>query len=116
QKPRIWIPEWATHIDIVGHFSGVYFHRGASTADTVAGIRTGFGAEGAQNGILIEDVDEEGGRKHYSVVGDHEIPLALRDSWQDVNLQGLRTAGSGSWWADYQTSIAVDIAVTERAV
>lgn len=116
QRPTIWVPEWATHLTIVGHYSGVYFHRGASTDDTVAGIRTGFGTGAGENGILIEDVDQEGGRKHYVVVGDHEVSPDRRGSFQQINLQATRTAGSGSWWADYQTSIMIDVEFTERAV
>lgn len=116
QRPTVWVPEWATHLNIVGHYSGVYFHRGADQEDTIAGIRTGFGSGTGENGILVEGIEEEAGRKHYVVVGDHEVSPDRRGSLQLVNVQAVRSSGRGSWWADYQTSIALDIEFTERAV
>jgi hypothetical protein len=116
QRPQIFVPEWATHMDVVGHYSGVYYERGGSTEDTVAGIRTGFGTGGAENGIIIADVTDTFGRFHYTVVGDHAVDASQRGTTQLVNLQALRTRGTGSWYADYQTSINVDIQFTEQAV
>ena len=114
QRPLVWVPEWATHMNIVGLFSGVYYVKYVNT-DTVAGIRTGFADSPAQHGIIIEDGNSAGGRFHYSVVGDHEVPAAKRGTYQYVDLEGVRTAGTGFWYSDYQTSISIDVQFTERA-
>lgn len=109
ERPLIWVPEWATHLDVVAHFPGVYFDAG--TTETAAGVRTGFGTLGSQNGILVAD---QSGRGHYSVVGSHYVEPSQRGTYQYLNIQGVRSSGDGLWWADYQTSVLVDYQLTER--
>lgn len=102
QRPMLRVPSWATRLDVVAHFSGVEF---IGTSKTVAGIRSGFGAQGAQNGIMIAD---KAGRGHYTAVGSHSVLPEQRNTLQALNLQAQRTSGTGTWQADYQSSIAID--------
>lgn len=111
ERPRVWVPEWATQLQIVINISGAYFIPGTST-DTVLGFRTGFGAEGAQHGIAI---GEEKGRFHYSIVGTHHVPTSRRGTDQLINIQANQTRGNGGFWADYQTSVSLDYEFSERA-
>ncbi|MFC3299645.1 hypothetical protein FJV46_10720 [Arthrobacter agilis] len=103
QRPILQVPEWATRLDVVAHLSGIEF---IGTTKTVAGIRSGFGAEGAENGIIIAD---KAGRGHYTVVGTHQVLAAQRGTRQALNLQGVRSSGTGSWQADYQSAVAIDV-------
>jgi hypothetical protein len=112
QRPTLDVPEWATKLDVVAHYSGVHFTM-SGTADTVAGIRTGLGSNAADNGILIADTT---GRGHYTLVGSHAISAAQRGTSQTLNLQAVRSAGAGIWRADYQTSIVIDWQFTEAPV
>lgn len=114
ERPIIWTPEWATKLDVVVHISGAYYvHSGETSAESVAGVRTGFGAEGSQNGILIAGAT---GRGHYVVAGSHGVSDARRGSYQTLNVQAVRSAGAGNWWADYQTSVVIDYQFSEATV
>lgn len=115
QRPLIRVPSWATNLDIVAHISGALYTKG-SAADFVAGIRTGFGTTlPAENGIIIQDAEDTGGRYHYSLVGNHKIPAEMRGTDQYLNLQAVRTAGTGNLYADYQTSVIIDWEFSEVA-
>lgn len=116
QRPAVQVPEWATRIDIVIHISGALFTKSGSTADTVAGVRTVFGTTTpAENGILIQDVSDTDGRYHYTVIGSHTIPASMRGTTQYIEPQAVRSAGTGNWYADYQTSVVVDWQFSEGA-
>lgn len=112
-RPNLEVPTWATQLDIVGQFSGIWY-TSANANDSVAGIRAGLGSSVAENGIIIENVN--GARAHYSVMGKHAIPANLRGTTQPLNLQAQRTVGTGMWYADYQSSIAIDYQFTEVPV
>jgi hypothetical protein len=115
QRPNVLVPSWATRVDIVAHLSGVKFVQSAG-AMTTAGIRTGFGSTlPAQNGIIVQDSTDSSGRYHYTLIGTHLIDSTLRDTYQYINLQAVRTAGSGVWSADYQTSVVIDWEFSEGA-
>lgn len=115
QRPLVAVPDWATRVDIVAHLSGVAFAQTAG-AQTVAGIRTGFGSTlPAQNGIIVQDSGDSSGRYHYTLIGTHLIDSTLRGTNQYINLQAWRTAGSGMWTADYQTSVVIDWEFSEGA-
>lgn len=115
QRPLVSVPEWATRLDIVAHLSGVKYTKGGAS-DSVAGIRTGFAnTTPGQNGILIQDAEDTGGRYHYSLVGYHVVDASLRGTDQYINLQAVRSAGTGLWTADYQTSIVIDWEFSEGA-
>ncbi|WAB10793.1 minor tail protein [Arthrobacter phage Tuck] len=117
QRPAVDVPTWATRIDIAVHMSGILFMKGGSTVDSVAGIRTVFGTTTpAENGILIQDVEDADGRYTYTLVGTHAIPASMRGTTQYIEPQGVRTAGAGNWYADYQSSIVVDWQFSEEAV
>ncbi len=111
QRPLLDVPSWATRLDVVAHFSGIQFIEpaGIDANPTVAGIRSGFGTEGSENGIIIADTP---GRGHYTVVGSHAVTAAQRGTQQLLNLQGFRTKNIGVFQADYQTSIAIDYQFT----
>jgi hypothetical protein len=116
QRPIVPVPEWATRLDIVAHMSGVKYTKGNGAADSVAGIRTGFGSSApSENGILIQDAEDDGGRYHYTLVGYHVIDASMRGTDQYLNLQAVRSAGTGIWTADYQTSLAIDWEFSEGA-
>ena len=115
QRPSVLVPSWATRVDIVAHLSGVKFVQSAG-ALTAAGIRTGFGSTlPAQNGIIVQDSTDSSGRYHYTLIGTHLIDSTLRDTYQYINLQATRSAGSGVWSADYQTSVVIDWEFSEGA-
>ncbi|UVF61143.1 minor tail protein [Arthrobacter phage Aoka] len=115
QRPLVPVPSWATRVDIVAHLSGVKFVQSGGAA-TTAGIRTGFGSSlPAQNGIIVQDAVDTSGRYHYTLVGTHIVDASMRGTDQYINLQGVRTAGSGLWTADYQTSIVIDWEFSEGA-
>lgn len=111
ERPRLLIPSWATQLQIVVSISGAYYVKGASV-DSVLGMRTGFGTTGSQNGIAIETTT---GRHHYTVVGTHPVPENVRGTEQLVNVQAQQTRGDGVFWADYQTSVAIDVEWSEVA-
>ncbi|WGH20309.1 minor tail protein [Arthrobacter phage MaGuCo] len=116
QRPLVEVPSWATKIDIVVHISGTLFMKSGSTADTVAGVRTVFGSTTpAENGILVQDVEDTDGRYHYTVIGSHAIPASMRGTSQYIEAQAVRTYGTGNWYADYQTSVVVDWQFSEGA-
>ena len=115
ERPVLYVPEWATNIDIVAHISGAKFEKGNS-ADFVAGIRTSFGNTlPSQNGIIVQDAGDTNGRYHYSLVGNHKIPAAMRGTDQYLNLQAQRTGSTGNVYADYQTSVIIDWEFSEVA-
>lgn len=112
ERPRIWVPEWATRLQVVVNISGAYFVEGVGHPFSRLGMRTGFGTDGAENGIAVET---NTGRHHYSVVGTHIVPLSRRGTEQLLNVQAVQTAGTGVFWADYQTSVSIDYEFSEVA-
>lgn len=106
QRPVLRVPPWATQLKVVAHFAGLEF---IGTSKTVAGIRSGFGANAAENGIITAD---KAGRGHYIAAGTHPVLPAQRNSLQTLNLQAVRSDGAGSWQADYQTMIVIDCEFT----
>lgn len=110
-RPVLSVPIWATQLQIVVSISGAYYIPGSST-DSVIGLRTGFVSDGAQNGIAIAEAK---GRYHYSVVGTHPVAESLRGTLQRINVQAFQSGGDGTFWADYQTSVAVDYEFSEVA-
>lgn len=111
-RPTIYIPEWANTLKVLVHMSGILY-RSASSARSVAGVRTGFGTEGSENGIIIEAGTGDK-RPHYTAAGSHEILEYQRGTDQAFNIQAVRTEGTGMWYADYQSVIAVDYSMTEK--
>lgn len=115
QRPVVAVPDWATRVDIVAHVSGVKFTK-VSAVDSLAGVRTGFGSSlPAQNGIIIQDAEDSGGRYHYTWIGTHLVDASMRGTDQFINLQAVRSGGTGLWVADYQTSIVIDWEFSEGA-
>lgn len=110
QRPTLFIPPWATTLKIVGHYGGIEYQ---GSALSVAGIRTGFGSEASENGIIVERTP---GRCHYTVSGTHAIPSNVRGTDQLINVQAMRTSGTGVWEADYQSQIVLDCELTETTV
>lgn len=110
QRPVMFIPPWGTVLKIVGHYGGIDYQ--GSTV-SVAGIRTGFGSEASENGIIIERTP---GRGHYTVSGTHNIPANMRGMDQLINVQAQRSSGTAVWEADYQSQIVIDCEVTEATV
>lgn len=116
QRPTVYVPEWATQLDIVAHLSGVIYRKGSTAADTAAGIRTGFAnTTPSQNGILVQDAEDSDNRYHYTVVGSHVVDATLRGTEQRINIQAYRSSGTGLWYGDYQTSVVIDWEFSEGA-
>lgn len=111
ERPSIYVPDWATQLQVVVHISGAQFVKGSSAISRL-GLRTGFGSTGSENGIAVETTT---GRHHYSVVGTHAIPASRRGAQQLLNVQAVQTAGDGVFWADYQTSVGIDYEFSEVA-
>ena len=111
ERPTLYVPEWATQIQVVVNVSGAYYVKGSS-AESVLGLRTGFGSLGSQNGIAVETTT---GRHHYSIVGTHAIPASRRGTEQLLNVQAQQTQGDGKFWGDYQTSVGIDYEFSEVA-
>lgn len=111
ERPTIQVPEWATQLQVVVNISGAFYEH-AGTVFSRLGLRTGFGTEGSQNGIAVED---NNGRHHYSVIGTHRIEESRRGTDQLLNIQAVQTAGIGTFWADYQTSVGIDYEFSEVA-
>lgn len=111
ERPTLQVPDWATQLQVVVNISGAYYVKGAS-ADSVLGLRTGFGVEGSQNGIAIETTT---GRHHYTVVGTHFVQEHRRGTAQLLNVQAQQTRGDGKFYGDYQTSVAIDFEFSEVA-
>lgn len=108
ERPVVEVPEWATKVRISCTMAGVRFSAPATGA-TVGGLRTGFGATPpGENTIMVEDIGSTAGRHLYAVIGTHDVPAAVRGTRQVINVQAARTAGTGQWLADYQTSILID--------
>lgn len=115
QRPIVAVPDWATKVDIVAHVSGVKYTK-VSAKDSIAGVRTGFGSSTpAENGIIIQDAEDTGGRYNYTWIGTHAVDSSMRGTDQYINLQAVRSAGNGLWVADYQTSIVIDWEFSEGA-
>lgn len=115
ERPMVFVPEWAEFVRISVTIMGAKFTPGS--IETVAGIRTGFGATTpGQNTIMVEDAASSAGRNLYAVVGTHRIPVAQRGQNQAINVQAAVSsgAGSGSWQADYQTSVLIDYEFSEE--
>lgn len=116
QQPQVYVPEWATRVDIVAHMSGVKYAKGDGAADSVAGIRTSFaGVLNVENGILVQDAADSGNRYSYTLIGTHLISAAQRDTTVALGLHGVRSGGTGLWWADNQTSVVIDWEFSEGA-
>lgn len=115
QRPLVTIPEWATRMDIVAHISGAKFTKGAGSADTVFGIKTNFVWGSSENSIIIQDAESTNGRNTYTMIGTHAIPAQYRGTEQRISLWALRSAGTGTLTADYQTAVNVDWEFSEGA-
>lgn len=110
ERPQVFVPRWATHLTLKADYGGIEF---IGTTRTVAGIRTGFGAEASENGIIIA---ETAGRGHYVVGAEHVVPDTLKGKFALINLQAMRSDGTGNLQADYQSTIILNYEFTERAV
>lgn len=116
QRPVVYIPDWATHVNIVAHLSGVVYVKSSDNNQSVAAVRTAIGsAVPGQTGILVQDGTDAGNRMHYTVIGSHEIPEAMRGTDQYINIQGNKTGGTGRWYGDDQTSVILEWKFSERA-
>lgn len=105
------VPVWATELQIVVAISGALYVPGSSE-DSAIGLRTGFVADGAQNGVAVAETQ---GRHHYTVVGTHRVSEALRGTQQHLEVQAMQSQGDGGFWSDYQTSVAIDYEFREVA-
>lgn len=117
-RPVIFVPEWATHLTVIVHMSGVTY-----TGDTrsVAGVRVGLGSTWSQNGILVEEDNDgtygnSGKRNHYTAIGSQAIEAVQRGTDQTINVQARRTAGNGLWWSDYQSTISIEWHFDEETI
>lgn len=116
QRPTVAVPDWATKVDVIAHVSGVKYTKGTGAADSVAGTRTGFGSSTpSENGIIIQDAEDSGGRYGYTWIGTHTVSAAMRGTDQIINLQAMRSGGTGTWTADYQTCVVIDWEFSEGA-
>jgi hypothetical protein len=116
QRPSVLVPDWATRVDIVAHMPGIVYVKSNDNSQSVAGVRTGFGSTlPSQNGIIVQDGTDAGGRFHYTVVGTHIIDSTMRGTYQYINIQGNQTSGTGRWYADYQSSVVIDWEFSEGA-
>jgi hypothetical protein len=118
QRPYVTIPEWATRCDIVATITGVVYVKSSDNNDTVAGTQTrlGYTLPPSQNSILIQNGADAGGRFTYAIMGTHAIDAASRGTDQALDLQAVRTAGTGTWYGDYQTTVTIDYEFSEGAV
>lgn len=118
QRPYVTVPEWATRCDIVAHLSGVLYVKSSDNNDTVAGTRTrlGYSLPASQNSILIQNGPDAGGRFTYTISGTHAIDAATRGTNQPIDIQAVRSAGTGTWYGDYQSTIVLDWEFSEGAV
>jgi hypothetical protein len=116
-RPVVFVPEWATRLSMVVHLSGVLY---TGNQASVAGTRVGIGSTWSQNGIKEEDDDgsysNSGKRVHYTMLGDIALEAPRRGTYQTLNVQAMRTAGSGLWWADYQSAIGIQWAFDEEPI
>lgn len=115
ERPTVYVPKWATRMDVIAHYEGLHFAP-SGTADTVVGIRVGWGAEGSENGIIIVDGTGDSARFGATLVGTHAVLSTQRDTDQILNLQAVRTGGAGIIRADYQSQIAIHIIFTDDPV
>ncbi|WP_146145875.1 hypothetical protein [Arthrobacter woluwensis] len=116
QRPSVYVPTWATRVDVIAHVSGIKYTKGTSGADTTAGVRTGFGSsDPAQNGIIVQDAEDSGGRYGTTWIGTHTVDASMRGTNQIINLQAYRTYGDGNWTADNQTCVVIDWEFSEGA-
>ncbi|ALE05506.1 hypothetical protein AL755_08475 [Arthrobacter sp. ERGS1:01] len=108
QKPTVSVPVWATSVTIQATVTGVVYTKGTNGTDSKAGARTGFGSsDPSENGIIIQDAEDSGGRYTYSWLGKHLIDASMRDTDQVINLQATRSAGTGNWKIDNQSQIMI---------
>lgn len=101
---NVFVPEWATVVDIVATVNGIEFTGSAAVKNT-GGVRTVFGTNAAQNGIVS---GFGGSRQSISIIGNHPVTLAQRGTLQSIGLEGYQTVGTGGIEADYQSGIAVE--------
>ncbi|MBC9000510.1 hypothetical protein [Micromonospora aurantiaca (nom. illeg.)] len=106
------VPAWATHVRVNITLQGIEHIPGASTP-TVAGLKTVYNGSdySSENGILVETV---AGRGYYSVAGEHAIPAAHRGTTRTLAAAGVRSGGSGTFQADYQSIITIDYEFVEK--
>lgn len=118
QRPYVDVPEWATRCDIVAHLSGILYVKSSDNLDTTAGTQTrlGYSLPPSQNSILIQNGPDAGGRFTYTISGTHAIDAATRGTTQAVDIQAMRSAGTGTWYGDYQSTIVIDWEFSEGAV
>jgi hypothetical protein len=50
------------------------------------------------------------------MLGDIALEAPRRGTYQTLNVQAMRTAGSGLWWADYQSAIGIQWAFDEEPI
>lgn len=116
QRMSVYVPEWATRVDILVHLSGVVYAKSNDSNQTAAAVRTTFGTTTpGESGILAQDGDDAGSRMHYTVIGTHLIPSAMRGTTQLLGVQGNKTVGTGRWYGDDQTSVVLDWEFSEGA-
>lgn len=116
QRPLVAVPDWATKLTVIAHASGLKYAKGSTAVDSVAGTRTGFASsDPSENGILIQDAEDTGGRYPGLWIGTHVVTAAMRGTDQYINLQATRTTGTGLWSADYQSCIVIDYEFSEGA-
>lgn len=101
---NVFVPEWATTVDIVATVNGIEFTGSAAVRNT-GGVRTVFGTNAAQNGIVS---GFGGTRDSIAIVGNHPVTLAQRGTLVSIGLEGYQTVGAGGIEADYQSGIAVE--------
>ena len=106
QRPTVWVPEWATQLQMNVTIAGAYYQEGSPVGETVYGFRVGLsGHTPAQNGILtIEDRQ----RVYMNVVGNIPISPSVRGTEQYLDVLATRTKGVGRLGSDFQTSIVID--------
>lgn len=101
---NVFVPEWATTVDIVATVNGIEFTGSAAVRNT-GGVRTVFGSNAAQNGIVS---GFGGSRDSIAIIGNHSVPLNQRGTLVSIGLEGYQTVGAGGIEADYQSGIAVE--------
>ena len=106
QRPKVFVPEWATHLQMNVTIAGAFYQEGSPVGETVYGFRVGLsGHTPAQNGILtIEDRQ----RVYMNVVGNIPISPSVRGTEQYLDVIATRTKGVGRLGSDFQTSIVLD--------
>lgn len=103
------VPAWATRLQAVATINGAEW-----TAAGVgkAGVRMIFATTAAQNGIVT--ATGAGTRQTVAVMGDWAVAPALRGGIAYLGIQGLVTAGTGTFQQDYQSQVNVTWTFSEE--